>query len=249
MEDGSRETIHSFVTLAGGTAKELKKQFFARISSYAQEIVAFRSYAAKRAPDVDITNFLPDGNAAQLEELMKEKVRAIMSDAANAAKATSNLVGEDLKQDVTVVTCLDHAGDNTAKAATKADDSILIEAVGRTKDPEELYTTSLVNNFLFALGKQFSHGPKSYARGVGVVDFRHWMQENYPGEWLGLKRTVGNRYYAYLVNAGTVLVMMDYYTKHLHHKSSAKTDGLNKMEKLLLRQCGSAEIKTILCAA
>jgi hypothetical protein len=249
MADGIVKTIHSFVTLSGGTSQEGRDQAIQHIRSLAAEIVAFREYAAKRFPEVDVSAFVPEGDVADLEEEMWDKVRAIMSDNANAATATSKLIGDGLKQPVTVVGCLDHVGDLAGKEATKVDDPLLIKAVGKASDPEEFSTTGLINSFLRALFKQFSHGPKSYARGQGVVGFRRWLQKTGRlDQWLGLLRIVGNRFFVNLSNAGTVLVMMPLYTEHLWYSVTAKAGGLNNLERLLLRQCGNPEIKTVLCA-
>ena len=240
MADGSAHLVAlgGVFTQSGGTAVESKDQIMAALDQAEELITAARAHVVKHLPDFDVDQFIP---TVQPGTLGRSQDAVVQSDHAFAAQATAKELQKALPNLLHLVQCADHVRTNMCDAATAATNDVLLNELGAADPDEFLPTGNVTSTFIRALYKEFQD--TSYELGK-AKKFRDWMTIKHAEQYLALHRVKGNRNDIYVENAGIVLVMLDFYTAYLEHLGTK----LNKLERLLLKQCGSLAIRADLRA-
>lgn len=233
---------------SSGTAVESAEQVLGAFKQ-AEDLLAYFYKLLKKACDdgdiprnFDVESLIPNVSPGTLG---REQPACSQSDHVFAAQATVVELQKSLSNLKYTLNCQDHVRTNMADAGATATNTHLLMLLGEKESEGYSGNGNLVNTFIRGLYKNFQD--TSYEYGC-ANEFRVWMDMFYPGQRITTRRVTGNRNDVYAENAAIILAILKYYTEFLMNRTKSKTGGLNQLESLLLKQCGSSAIRTDLRA-
>lgn len=131
-------------------------------------------------------------------------LQVVLSDNANNETRREDLMEEDIGHALGRAKCTHHTLMLLAKDCLSADNDVIFDDLGVSKDKDqkirEFGSSNVLNSLQYQLYKLFGHGWGSYVFGDGAVKFRTWMEEKHKGMLLDyIRKWGGLMIYIYIV--------------------------------------------------